>query len=48
MTFQIMSVEELATVFHVPSSTVMTPGLSRIPSTRKEAPPNLPTGSFGS
>ncbi len=46
MTFQIMSVEELATVFHIPSSTVMTPGLSRIPSTRKEAPPNLPIGDF--
>ncbi len=46
MTFQIMSVEELATMFHIPSSTVMTPGLARIPSTRKEAPPNLPTGTF--
>jgi hypothetical protein len=48
MPMQIMSVEELATIFHIPSSTVMTPGLARIPSTRKEAPPNLPTGSFGS
>ncbi len=48
MPMQIMSVEELATLFHIPSSTVMTPGLSRIPSTRKEAPPNLPTGSFES
>jgi hypothetical protein len=45
MKFQIMSVEELATVFHIPSSTVMTPGLSRIPSTRKEAPSNLPIGT---
>ncbi len=44
MKIQIMSVEELATVFHLPSSTVMTPGLARIPSTRKEAPANLPTG----
>lgn len=44
MKMQKMSVEELATVFHIPSSTVMTPGLSRIPSTRKEAPPNLPIG----
>jgi hypothetical protein len=42
---QIMSVEELATVFHIPSSIVMTPGLSRIPSTRGEAPPNLPIGA---
>jgi hypothetical protein len=48
MPVQIMSVEELATVFHIPSSTVMTPGLGRIPSTRKEAPPNLPTGTFNS
>lgn len=47
MPMQIMSVEELATIFHIPSSTVMTPGLARIPSTRKEAPPNLPTGTFG-
>lgn len=47
MPFQIMSVEELATVFHIPSSTVMTPGLSRIPSTRKEAPSNLPIANFG-
>ena len=44
MKMQRMSVEELATVFHIPSSTVMTPGLARIPSTRKEAPSNLPTG----
>lgn len=44
MKFQVMSTEELATMFHIPSSTVMTPGLSRIPSTRKEAPANLPTG----
>lgn len=44
MKMQKMSVEELATVFHIPSSTVMTPGLARIPSTRKEAPANLPTG----
>lgn len=46
MKFDIMSVEELATVFHIPSSTVMTPGLGRIPSTRKEAPANLPTADF--
>lgn len=46
MKFQIMSVEELATMFHIPSSTVMSPGLARIPSTRKEAPPNLPIGNL--
>jgi len=46
MKFQIMSVEELATMFHIPSSTVMTPGLGRIPSTRREAPSNLPIGNL--
>lgn len=41
---KIFTVEELATMFHIPGSSVVTPGLSRIPSTRKEAPPNLPIG----
>ena len=41
---KIFTVEELATVFHIPGSTIVTPGVSRIPSTRKEAPPNLPIG----
>jgi len=40
----VMSVEELATVFHIPSSAVVTPALTRITSTRKEAPSNLPIG----
>jgi len=40
----VFSVEELATVFHIPSSTVLTPSLSRVTSNRKEAPSNLPTG----
>jgi hypothetical protein len=39
----VMSVEELATVFHVPSRAVETPGLGRISSATSEAPPNLPT-----
>lgn len=39
----VMSTEELATIFHVPSSTVATPGLRRIPSATGEAPANLPT-----
>ncbi len=39
---KIMSVEELATIWHIPGSSVATPGLGRIPSTRREAPPNLP------
>lgn len=38
----ILTSEELATLFHVPSHYVKTPGLARIPSVRKEAPPNLP------
>lgn len=41
---KIFTAEELATIFHIPGSSVVTPGLSRIPSTRKEAPPNLPIG----
>jgi Mor family transcriptional regulator len=43
---KIFTVEELATMFHIPGSSVVTPGLSRIPSTRKEAPPNLPVGEM--
>jgi hypothetical protein len=43
---KVWSVEELATIYHIPSSTVMTPGLQRISSTRREAPPNLPVGNL--
>ncbi|MFZ3043865.1 MAG: hypothetical protein WA058_02020 [Minisyncoccia bacterium] len=39
----IMSTEELATIFHIPSRAVETPGLTRISSATGEAPPNLPT-----
>lgn len=39
---KVMSVEELATIFHIPGSSVLTPSLARIPSTRSEAPSNLP------
>lgn len=46
-TTKVMSVEELATVFHIPGSSVITPTLSRVENTRKEAPVNLPTGIFG-
>lgn len=42
---KIMSVEELATIYHIPGSVVITPNLGRIESTRKEAPVNLPTGN---
>ena len=41
---KVMSVEELSTIFHIPGSSVVTPSLPRITSTRKEAPSNLPTG----
>lgn len=39
----VMSTEELATIFHVPSATVETPSLPRIQSVTSEAPSNLPT-----
>lgn len=41
---KVMSSEELATMYHIPSTTVLTPTLARITSARKEAPSNLPTG----
>ncbi len=40
--YLIMSTEELATLYHFPSSTIQSPGLLRIPSTKAEPPPNLP------
>jgi hypothetical protein len=43
---KVFSVEELATMFHIPGSSVLTPTLPRILSTRKEAPANLPTGQM--
>ncbi len=39
----IMSTEELATVFHIPSASVATPSLVRVESSTSEAPVNLPT-----
>jgi len=38
----VMSTEELATVFHIPSRSVEAPGLGRIQSATAEAPVNLP------
>ncbi len=43
---KVMSAEELATVWHLPNTTVVTPTLSRVTSTKKEAPSNLPTGQY--
>lgn len=40
--YHTMSTEELATLFHVPSAAIKTPGLPRIQSTTSEAPGNLP------
>lgn len=42
-TWSVMSTEELATLYHVPSATVATPSLPRIQSTTGGAPQNLPT-----
>ncbi len=39
-----MTTEELATIWHFPSSSVKTPALDRVQSRRSEAPINLPTG----
>lgn len=41
--WNIMSTEEIATLYHIPSRTVVTPGLPRIQSATSEAPVNLPT-----
>jgi hypothetical protein len=41
---KVMTAEELATIFHIPGKAIVTPGVDRIPSTRSEAPANLPTG----
>jgi hypothetical protein len=38
----ILSVEEIASIYHVPSSSIETPGLRRIQSATGEAPANLP------
>ena len=39
----ILSTEELATLYHIPSQSVQSPGLERIQSATGEAPSNLPT-----
>ncbi|MEK7511320.1 MAG: hypothetical protein AAB582_03725 [Patescibacteria group bacterium] len=42
--WMIMSSEELATIFHIPSASVTAPSMPRIQSSTSEAPSNLPTG----
>ena len=37
-----LSTETLATLWHPPSATIQSPGLQRIPTSKAEAPPNLP------
>jgi hypothetical protein len=44
--WKVFSAEELATIFHIPGTAVISPGIARVSSTRKEAPSNLPTGQF--
>jgi hypothetical protein len=41
--YMVMSTEELATLFHIPSRAVTSPALGRIESATGEAPVNLPT-----
>lgn len=43
---KIFTAEELATMFHMPGKVALTPTLDRVPSTRGEAPANLPTGEL--
>lgn len=45
MGYKVMSAEEMATIFHIPGKVAITPTLNRVPSTRGEAPSNLPTGT---
>ncbi len=42
---KVMSIEEIATMYHIPGSVVLSPGLTRIDSQKREAPANLPTGT---
>ena len=43
---KVFTVEELATIFHLPGKVALTPTLRRIPSTRGEAPSDLPTSQI--
>lgn len=46
MKVRVVSAEEMATLFHLPGKVALTPTLNRVPSTRGEAPSNLPTGTL--
>lgn len=41
----VFSVEELATMWHIPGQVIVTPGVSRVESLRRDAPANLPVGN---
>ncbi len=41
--YMIMSTEELATIYHIPSAAVVTPTLTRVQSATSAAPANIPT-----
>ena len=43
---KVFTTEELATIFHLPGKVALTPTLDRVPSTRSEAPTNLPVGNL--
>ena len=43
---KVMSSEELASMYHIPGKSIVTPSLSRVESVRRNAPTNLPTGSL--
>jgi hypothetical protein len=44
--YKIFTVEELATMYHLPGTVAATPSMSRVASTRSEAPSNLPVGDL--
>ena len=39
---KVFSVEELATMWHIPGQSIVTPGVARVESLRRDAPSNLP------
>jgi hypothetical protein len=42
---KVMSVEEIASMYHIPGKTIITPNVARVESIRRNAPPNLPIGA---